>query len=562
MSDHLPTVDAPYYDSPDDPLCLLPAVAKRHSSDDAIGAPDVKRPKSEDQEVLYFQEDEEDAGTQEKTVDFAMELLAREHERHHLPTEPSLEFQVSPLRESIGIKSSEFTCQVCATVKACELPGGDSFARSPVDIVVALDVSGSMRVEKLDLCKKTLHLLLRELHQEDRFGLISFSEEAKIEVPMQKVNEENKRMALRAIDRLSVRGLTNIASAISLSAQMVNAVTSPNKVRSVFLLTDGNANSGFTEAADLLKLTSIFVEEGHNPHTPPVTLHTFGYGPEPDQKLLRGMAKVTYGGSFYSVPDNSHVMSAFGDAVGGILSVVAQNVLLTITAEKGAGIVQVYHDKAEQLSDGVFQLPLGDLYAEESRDIVFEVTLISPTTMKNGSSSAHLFPHAIVQLSYNDTLNHSRIGPVSLPALIARPNDRELSWPNRYVTIQWLRVRTVRVIGRAEKLSKDGEVDLAKTEIINWIEEFHKESFEVGAQEDALVVQLLSDLTECLDILKRKDYNAYAENELGVKMNTHYFQRCSEPIISGKQNVYRTGQKSFRAQAFKRGSGSGSTLKR
>ncbi|KAL7520179.1 hypothetical protein ACHAWX_004924 [Stephanocyclus meneghinianus] len=349
MSDHLPTIESPD-DSPDDPLCLLPVAAKRHSSDDAadMGAPALKRPKSDDQEVFYFQEEEEDAGVQEKTVDFAMEIFAREHERQHLPSEPSLEFQVTPLRESIGIKSSDFTCQVCATVKACELPVGDSFARSPVDIVVALDVSGSMRVEKLDLCKKTLHLLLRELHHEDRFGLISFSEDAKIEVPIQKVNEENKLMALRAIDRLSVRGLTNIASAISLSAQMVNAVATPNKVRSVFLLTDGNANSGFTEAADLLKLTTIFIEEGHNPHTPPVssactsflhsfesrfiylrsfiintfllqiTLHTFGYGPEPDQTLLRGMAKVTYGGSFYSVPDNTHVMSAFGDAVGGM----------------------------------------------------------------------------------------------------------------------------------------------------------------------------------------------------------------------------------------------------
>jgi hypothetical protein len=49
-----------------------------------------------------------------------------------------------------------------------------------------------------------------------------------------------------------------------------------------------------------------------------ITLHTFGYGPEPDQNLLRGMAKVTSGGSFYSVPDNAHVASAFGDAVGGV----------------------------------------------------------------------------------------------------------------------------------------------------------------------------------------------------------------------------------------------------
>lgn len=49
-----------------------------------------------------------------------------------------------------------------------------------------------------------------------------------------------------------------------------------------------------------------------------VNLQTFGYGPEPNQTLLRDMAKVTEGGTFYSVPDNHHVASAFGDAIGGM----------------------------------------------------------------------------------------------------------------------------------------------------------------------------------------------------------------------------------------------------
>ena len=126
---------------------------------------------------------------------------------------------------------------------------------------------------------------------------------------------------------------------------MVTGVANPNKVRSVLLLTDGLPNSGFTEAAgeyivvifnslihcnygsndsasikllDLLKLTGIFLEQSHSPHNPPISLHTLGYGPEPNQSLLRDMAKVTEGGTFYSVPDNHHVASAFGDAIGGM----------------------------------------------------------------------------------------------------------------------------------------------------------------------------------------------------------------------------------------------------
>ena len=208
--------------SPTLPVVLSPGkVAKRSAEDDADNDDALaleqrsKRTRVDDtEEVLYFQEEQEAEGAvaqEEEAVDFAMEMLAREHEQQGI-REETLQLSVAPHRESIGLQSGEFTGQICATIKARDLPQRDSFARSPIDIVVALDVSGSMRVEKLDLCKETLHLLLRELHHDDRFALISFSEDAVIEVPMQKVNERNKQQALHAIDRLSVKGRTNIAS--------------------------------------------------------------------------------------------------------------------------------------------------------------------------------------------------------------------------------------------------------------------------------------------------------------------------------------------------------------
>ena len=55
-------------------------------------------------------------------------------------------------------------------------------------------------------------------------SLISFSDEAKIEIPMLKVNEEQKLKAMHTIEQMHVRGRTNIASAISLAAQVANGV--------------------------------------------------------------------------------------------------------------------------------------------------------------------------------------------------------------------------------------------------------------------------------------------------------------------------------------------------
>ena len=292
---------------------------------------------------------------------------------HHYEREPTITFNVAPHRDTVGLKSNQFVGQICASLQASEL-SHEVNTRAPIDIVVALDVSGSMRVEKLDLCKNTLKLLLKELHHDDRFCLISFSDEAKVEIPMLKVDEDQKILAMHTIEHLTTRGRTNIASALSLAAQIANSVQQPNKVRSVFLLTDGQANVGPTDAKDLVELTGLFVKAGKKATSPPISLHTFGYGPEPDHKLLLDMAKTTSGGSFYPVKDNSQVFSAFGDAVGGILSVVAHDVCLTISvpveaARFGSEIIAVHHENKREIANGAWQVYIGDMYAEETRDV-------------------------------------------------------------------------------------------------------------------------------------------------------------------------------------------------
>lgn len=179
---------------------------------------------------------------------------------------------------------------------------------------------------------------------------------------------------------------------------------------------------------------------------------------------------------------------------------------------------------------------------------MFEVTLASPNQSLLQDSTPAI-PHALVELSYIDTIHHTHVGPVSSVAVIKRPNSQELAWPNREVAIHWLRVRTANCIAQAETLAKLGELDKAKKELEAWKEEFTRESFEIGAKKEPLIEQLQLDLMESLDLLNGDAYNAYVENDLGVRVRTHMSQRCSEPF-TGKRNVYRTGQKRFRAQAF------------
>jgi len=71
---------------------------------------------------------------------------------------PALLVSTSPKHDVGGLGSGLSKTQACVNMKAWDLPDDDS-QREPVDIVVALDVSGSMTGEKLNLSKKTLDLL-------------------------------------------------------------------------------------------------------------------------------------------------------------------------------------------------------------------------------------------------------------------------------------------------------------------------------------------------------------------------------------------------------------------
>ena len=78
--------------------------------------------------------------------------------------DPSLSYKVTPQAEFVG-KSAPATTgkqHYAVTLTAGSLP--DQNSRAPIDVVVAMDISGSMSSNnKLNLCKKTCEILVNEL---------------------------------------------------------------------------------------------------------------------------------------------------------------------------------------------------------------------------------------------------------------------------------------------------------------------------------------------------------------------------------------------------------------
>eukprot|EP00978_Attheya_sp_CCMP212_P026865 scaffold89095_cov46-Attheya_sp.AAC.4 len=479
---------------------------------------------------------------------------------------PALDLYLAPRHDLIGNESPANMTQICATIKANELPR----ARAPVDIIVALDVSGSMRVGKLDLCKKTLGMILRELHSHDRFGLVVFDTDARLEIHITELSDEYKEVALSKIEHLETGGFTNISAAIELAVKELKSVQAPNEVRTIFLLTDGHPNRGIRDEYGIRQFTKERLAS-YTPmgaYEPPITIHSFGYGSDHDVHLLRSVSHDTAGGSYYHIHNDASVASAFGDALGGILSVIAQNVVLTIRLppenskykDGPEGIddaidVHHWHDqKKQKMDDGSFNVILGDFYAEESRDVVFEVPLQRRESkeLNEDEDEYEPIPHAIVSLTYMDTIRKRAVTRSPLTAFISRPDGREMSDSNLHVAVQWLRVRATKAMTEAGQLSRNGDLKGARGVIQNGLNEIWREST-IGIQSDPIVAQVIVDLNEVLQGLESTIvYDGYGAYHLESKRQTHMMQRSAESSTN-TNNVYQG--KSKRAMAHRMGVG-------
>mmetsp|Transcript_12186 Transcript_12186/g.14172 ORF Transcript_12186/g.14172 Transcript_12186/m.14172 type:complete len:510 (-) Transcript_12186:183-1712(-) len=463
---------------------------------------------------------------------------------------PALSLKVIPLHDSIGLGSTQTSTQLCASLVARDLPDDDS-KRAPVDIVVALDVSGSMNGSKLDLCKSTLSQLLRELSSSDRFGLVTFGSDVQVDIPSRKLTAMNKENALSKIKRLKTRGCTNLSGGIGMAAQELHSIEAPHEVRAVLLLTDGLANEGVSDKEGIVNLTKGCLVS-NNETSSFIAIHCFGYGSDHDKDILREISQATQGGTYYYIGNDSDVSSAFGDALGGILSVVAQNACISLkispeAAANGVSISTVKHDKATGNPDGSYSIAVGDVYAEESKDVFFEVSL-----SKEFNNAP--VPHVIASVSYLDTINKKLFQSDNIVGSITRPLGKEVSPTNHHVLLQSIRIQTTEVIAEAERLAESSQLDDAKKVIKSQIANLEIQSTLFGPS-NLYISQMISELNTIIaGLSSKRTYEAQGAMYMQSRLMSHQMQRCTESN-ENTPSYYRSSAKACRSNKMKQFAG-------
>ncbi len=135
--------------------------------------------------------------------------------------------------------------------------------RPPMALVFVVDTSGSMsNGNRMDLVKHSLRLLGTELDGRDQVGVVSFSSEARLVLPMTSMDKRGDLES--AVQSLSPDGSTNVEDGIRLGYELLSRVPADGRLRRVVLISDGVANTGSTVADEILKSVKMHRENGIN----------------------------------------------------------------------------------------------------------------------------------------------------------------------------------------------------------------------------------------------------------------------------------------------------------
>ena len=252
---------------------------------------------------------------------------------------------------------------------------------SNVDLICIIDVSGSMKNQKLNQIKLSLKYLISFMTPQDRLAVILFNDDAKIYLNLSFMTNETKKIFMEKIEKIMAKGGTNILSGLEKAVEILkeekskennNEPMNQMRVKTIMLLSDGYDNDyeGDEIAEEMKKMTKGFNLS--------FTMHTFGYSEDYDPKLMSKLANLR-DGSFFAVENINKVQNYFVNALGGCMSTIYNEVKLKIKLlKKDCKIKKVFaQDKLYNLNikPDYFEFNIMQIISGKEYTYTFELEL-------------------------------------------------------------------------------------------------------------------------------------------------------------------------------------------
>jgi len=419
--------------------------------------------------------------------------------------------------------------------------------RQPLDVVIVLDVSGSMSGMKLKKCIETCKFIANELGEKDRLSLVTYDTHVKTRFPLTKMDENGRTQANKDFVKVRAGSATNLSGGLVQGIEEVKRGQSckerTSQISAILLLTDGYANHGITDITGLQKLTQTSLEQFPKDRKP--KLYTFGYGSNHSENLLEALADAG-DGAYFSVANVDDVAGSFADVLGGLLSIVAQSITLEVTPAGGSVLPGPPKCKYQSSSNGKggYTIEFPDLYDGESRNILVPVHLPKLQSPVPGNDA----PLLTVKVKYTDCVLKT-IQTLSVQASTSRPTkiDDNLLVKSTAIQEQLTRFTMMEEMEKAEILADQGNIVQARDHLASARVKLDKE---LGLQKSSVMNALLNEMEDSETYMTSlHSWNGGGRKWYKVKQQAHRKERNCSSVANvesdsedscGGYDMYRT----------------------
>jgi Ca-activated chloride channel family protein len=293
--------------------------------------------------------------------------------------------------------------EVVVKIDLSAIAGRKKERRTPLNLAVVLDKSGSMTGAKLEKTKQAAMQLVDRLAPNDIFSLVVFSDEARVLVSAQKV--EDKDALREKIQSIRADGSTALYSGVKLGADQIQEYLSSKRINRVILLSDGLANVGPSSPRDLRRLGSQLSEHG-------ISVTTIGVGDDYNEDLMAALAEAS-DANYYYVKDTEKLPEIFAKELGEMLAVAARDVRIEIICPDGVRPLG-FIGRSERFENQKASVSLSQFTTGQNRYLLLRCLV-------NGSKPEV----ARVKVNYTDELNGGTVEVADDVAKIRFTEDRD-----------------------------------------------------------------------------------------------------------------------------------------
>lgn len=259
--------------------------------------------------------------------------------------------------------------------------------RTPVNLVVVMDRSGSMEGEKLHRAREAAVQALRQLGPDDIFSLVTYESDIQTVIPATKVR--HLKDAESRIYAITSAGNTALYGGVAQGASELRKHLTGDYFHRVVLLSDGLANVGPQSPAELGRLGVALSKEN-------ISVSTVGLGDDYNEDLMTQLSSKSDGNTYY-VRESAELPELFAKELGDVLNIVSRNLAVVINCKPGVRPIAIIGSEG-RIDGQQVAIDFNQLYSGQKRYALIEVALdpgepetqrmIAETTLKYSKENA------------------------------------------------------------------------------------------------------------------------------------------------------------------------------